>query len=386
MKTFLFLFLFACIYLISCSNNDLTLNDITNKELSRALPTIHKAKDYDEYLTKLKTREERLVVVKHLEENKLSHILETADFKNEGELITLKSGMVVKKIGDKYYWGDDILLTERQMNMLSEDGYTNYLKNIRLKRLDTREDLVKKFADEYPNIVFPTYSEMKEYVDSHKEQHIQSRGAAQVGLVMFDLWDEEEIPYSFNSEFTEDLKKRVLDAISYWNSFYETTKYKFVERSNQEDYIEFILGDGNSSNIGRIGGRQYITLYKNGFSFGNAVHELGHAIGLLHEQSKENRNNFVVVHSENIEDGKGHNFARQEVNCAQFDNFDWGSIMLYNSYAFTKNGLPTMTKKSDGSTWDVQRDTLSQDDVNIIPKMIEMSIIVTYIYLMGGGS
>ncbi len=381
----LFFTIFICLCLTSCSNNDITFNDISNKELSRGLSTIQTAKDFYKYWENLETSQERQVVIKYLEDNKLSHILETIDKKNEGEFINLRSGIVVKKIGDKYCLSDDIILTEKQLNILSETYNSNYWKNIKLERSDTKEILLAKFAKEYPHVVFPSYNEIKNYVKGYRK-HLQSRGAAQVGLVMFDLWDEEEIPYTFSSNFPETKKNKVLDAIAYWNSFYQTTKYKFVTRSNQSDFIEFTLGEGNSSYVGRIGGKQEITLDQHYFSFGNVVHEIGHAIGLLHEQCKENRDNFVVIHSGNIENGKQHNFVRQNVNCAQFDEFDWGSIMLYDSYAFTNNGLPTMTKKSDGSTWEVQRDTLSQDDINIIPKMVEMSIIATYIYLMGGGN
>ncbi len=37
---------------------------------------------------------------------------------------------------------------------------------------------------------------------------------------------------------------------------------------------------------------------------------------------------------------------------------DFGSIMLYSSYSFSGNGLPTITK-TDGSTYSAQRSGLS---------------------------
>jgi uncharacterized protein (TIGR02145 family) len=42
--------------------------------------------------------------------------------------------------------------------------------------------------------------------------------------------------------------------------------------------------------------------------------------------------------------------------------------MLYSSYAFTKNNSPTITK-TDGSTYQTQRDILSADDIEIIELM-----------------
>ncbi|WP_460968172.1 M12 family metallopeptidase, partial [Spirosoma migulaei] len=47
---------------------------------------------------------------------------------------------------------------------------------------------------------------------------------------------------------------------------------------------------------------------------------------------------------------------------------DFGSVMLYGSYDFSKNGLPTMTKK-DGSTFIGQRQGLSATDIKTIGYM-----------------
>ncbi len=48
--------------------------------------------------------------------------------------------------------------------------------------------------------------------------------------------------------------------------------------------------------------------------------------------------------------------------------FDFNSIMMYSSDAFSKNGKPTMTKK-DGNTWTAQRDSLSSQDIINIRKI-----------------
>ncbi|WP_460974026.1 M12 family metallopeptidase, partial [Spirosoma migulaei] len=47
---------------------------------------------------------------------------------------------------------------------------------------------------------------------------------------------------------------------------------------------------------------------------------------------------------------------------------DFGSVMLYGSYDFSKNGLPTMTKK-DGTTFVGQRTGLSATDIATVSSM-----------------
>ena len=40
-------------------------------------------------------------------------------------------------------------------------------------------------------------------------------------------------------------------------------------------------------------------LFAYGFQFGVALHEIGHAIGYLHEQDRSDRDRYVVMHPEN---------------------------------------------------------------------------------------
>lgn len=387
MKKIVYFFMFAFILLLSC-NDDMSNNEIieSSVDVDEAVKSVKSSEDLSRLFSRFKTKQDFKNAIEVLDKNNLSYLLETAYLDGrEGSLVTLETGIVVKKIGEKYYLSDDVELSDQQLAYLSDKSISK--KTITISRTDTQEDLCKKMSDMYPGIKFPSYDVMKKVVDENKEKNknILSRGAALIGLTFTNIWDESNIPYTFHSSFSASNKEIVLKAISHWNSYSGTTTYTLVPRTNQKDYIEFISGEGNSSHVGRKGGKQNITLYKNGFSTGTAIHEIGHAIGLYHEQSKENRNNFINVYFGNIEKGKEHNFERQEVNCAQFDNFDFGSIMLYGSYDFSANGQPTMTKKSDNSVWTAQRSALSSDDVNIIPKMIELSVIATYYYILSGG-
>ena len=75
-----------------------------------------------------------------------------------------------------------------------------------------------------------------------------------------------------------------------------------------------------------IGGRQEITL-ANACSSGSTVHEIGHALGLLHEHSRPDRDKYVTINWANIRPDKKHNFKKS--GGKKNTPYDYGSIMHY---------------------------------------------------------
>ena len=126
-----------------------------------------------------------------------------------------------------------------------------------------------------------------------------------------------------------------MNAIADWQN---STTLNFVQRTTHTDYIEFRPSTINNSNIGRIGGRQIINLaVQNGVSFRSSRHEIGHAVGFFHEQSRADRDNFITVNWSNIQPTAQAqiNFLRwsdQGLPGADIGTFDFNSVMLYPSF------------------------------------------------------
>lgn len=181
-----------------------------------------------------------------------------------------------------------------------------------------------------------------------------------VGRVFY-RWPNNTVYYE--NQLKDVRKGRVEEAIEYWES---KTNVKFKKRTNQENYVVFIPAKGCASFIGMIGGRQTIKVGKS-CHVGNVIHEIGHTVGLNHEHNRLDRDQFLTIHFENIQKNMEINFKLPAATGPQRSkdltpDIDFESIMLYNSYFFSKNDLPTMTKKN-GDTFENNDFELSFGDL-----------------------
>ena len=177
-------------------------------------------------------------------------------------------------------------------------------------------------------------------------------------------WPGLVVPFEISSALSDDLKTRIQSAIDHWNA---NTVFRLRPRDDQDDFVRFVSGTGCSSPVGRQRGQQNINLSDN-CGRGTIIHEIGHAIGLFHEQTRNDRDDFVVVRLDNVTEGKEHNFNKFGSRGRERGPFDFNSIMLYGSFAFSSNGEPTMTQL-DGATFGAQRNGLSTGDIAGVTQM-----------------
>lgn len=147
-------------------------------------------------------------------------------------------------------------------------------------------------------------------------------------------WKGRVIPYVIDAALPNPA--RVVAAIDHWNTH---TVMKFVPRTGQTDWLR-IKADprGCASMVGRQGGVQDVILM-DGCTTGNIIHELGHAVGLWHEQCRIDRDKWVKIDTDNAKPGTQHNFEQQIVKTLDLSFYDYGSIMHYpaNAFAVTPN-------------------------------------------------
>ncbi|XP_063078231.1 meprin A subunit alpha-like [Engraulis encrasicolus] len=120
-----------------------------------------------------------------------------------------------------------------------------------------------------------------------------------------------------------------------------------------KSFIKFEKLDGCWSMVGDLREGQQLSLGPGCDYKGTIMHELLHALGFYHEQSRTDRDDYINIHWDQIEPGLEHAFDKYDDTFITDQNtaYDYESIMHYGPYSFNVDpNYPTMTAKDPEKT------------------------------------
>lgn len=209
-------------------------------------------------------------------------------------------------------------------------------------------------------------------VQDVKDQNVGARGTTAYWL-WGDLYEDDAvvIPYTIDTAgFHEDYVAEIEEAMAEIETL--TKVVKFLPKEDISDFttgmhsIHFQPAFFCNSYIGSVFEDQeinimdYIANGGTGCAKGSIIHEILHALGIMHEQVRPDRDEYVTINFENIDDSAVFNFEMSDLVDSLGTEYDYGSVMHYGTHSFSSNGGATI----DANGNDIgQRDGMSDMDI-----------------------
>jgi hypothetical protein len=183
------------------------------------------------------------------------------------------------------------------------------------------------------------------------------------GLVRMDpvkLWPKGNLPYYIQPDVENP--DRILQAVA----MFDGTAVHLTPYHNEDDVLVFEQAEKDClSYVGKMVGKQPIWISPE-CKPDDIAHEILHALGFVHEQNRADRDSYIAVNFDNIDERYLDNFAklpRDFMRVSGLGPFDFQSLMMYPQWMFAKNGQSTMEP--------LQRDKLIAPSSSLSPGDID---------------
>ena len=180
------------------------------------------------------------------------------------------------------------------------------------------------------------------------------------------FWTNNTIPYAIGSGFSAS---QISDINAAASQISDATNLNIIARTTEPIYVQINTGSGCGAGIGMPSSGQQTINLSSGCSIGIIMHEFLHTAGIHHEQTREDRDEYVTINTGNIVPSAIPNFSQQTTGWSDHGAYDYGSIMHYGAFAFAINpSVPTITTIPPGTPIG-QRNSLSAGDIAGINQM-----------------
>lgn len=196
-----------------------------------------------------------------------------------------------------------------------------------------------------------------------KSDHWKTNGKADVVKFYIDRKDFDGLDY---------VQETIRRALKEYHRF-TCLRFEEVGALPSPPYIHFVKKDGCFSQVGRLSWGNQVSLGYGCWNTGTILHEVAHALGFFHEQSRPDRDQYVEIMWNNIKSGEKHNFDKYTTKIIDSldTEYDYESIMHYKNNAFGIDRRQYTIRTIDPSKRKLigQRNTFSRIDKIQINRM-----------------
>ena len=148
-------------------------------------------------------------------------------------------------------------------------------------------------------------------------------------------WTNGIVYYVFDAAVSSTNRQNWRNAAAAWSA---VAPLSFTEGTGIGNYIYVQNGSGNNSYVGMIGGSQVMNIF-NWTSVYTIAHEIGHALGLIHEHQRSGRDSYVTINYSYVQSGyEGNFYIAASTN---YGGYDFDSVMHYNKCIFSTDCSPS---------------------------------------------